>query len=85
VRAKARRAYDAKDYVRCADLLASIASPSAGVAYDHACCLALAGRKDDALAKLQYAIAAGFPDLDHVEKDPDLASLRGDPRWPIKK
>jgi len=85
VHAKARRAYDARRYEQCADLLATIASPDASIAYDHACCLALAGRKDDALAKLRYAIGAGFPDLAHIEQDPDLASLRGDPRWPIKK
>jgi hypothetical protein len=85
VHAKARRAYDARRYGQCADLLASIPSPDANVAYDHACCLALAGRKDDALARLQYAIGAGFQDLAQIEKDPDLASLRGDPRWPIKK
>ena len=42
------------------------------------------GRKDDALARLRYAIGAGFADLAHVETDPDLASLRDDPRWPIK-
>jgi hypothetical protein len=85
VQAKARRAYDAKRYGECADLLASIASPDGGVAYDHACCLALAGRKDAALERLRYALGAGFQDLAHMEKDPDLASLRGDPRWPIKQ
>lgn len=84
VQAKARRAYDARRYGECADLLASIASPDGGVAYDHACCLALAGRKDEALDRLRYALGAGFKDLAHMEKDPDLASLRGDPRWPIK-
>lgn len=85
VRAKARRAHAAKRYGECADLLATLASPDAGAAYDHACCLALAGRKDEALARLRYALAAGFQDLDHLEKDPDLASLRDDPRWPVKK
>ncbi len=85
VRAKARRAYAARRYGECADLLATIPSPDAGAAYDHACCLALAGRKDEALARLQYALAAGFQDLAHLEQDPDLASLLDDPRWPIKK
>ena len=83
--AKARRAYDAKRYGECADLLASIPSPDGGAAYDHACCLALAGRKDEAFERLKYALGAGFQDLAHLEKDPDLASLRSDPRWPIKK
>jgi hypothetical protein len=85
IRAKARRAYADKRYEQCADLLAQIPDPDAASAYDHACCLALAGRKDDALARLRYAIAAGFQDFAHIEADADLASLRDDPRWPVKK
>jgi hypothetical protein len=85
VEAKASRAYDARRYGECADLLATIASPDGGVAYNHACCLALAGRKDEAFARLKYALGAGYQDLAHMEKDPDLASLRSDPRWPIKQ
>jgi len=84
VRARAVRAYDDKRYAECADMLETIAAPDAAVAYDHACCLALAGRKDDALAKLKFAIDAGFQDLPHAQQDEDLASLRDDPRWPIK-
>ena len=85
VAARARRAYGAKRYGECADIFSTIASPDAGIAYDHACCLALAGRKDDALAKLREAIVAGFTDFAHMEADADLASLRGDPRWPMKQ
>jgi hypothetical protein len=85
VHAKARRAYADKQYAQCADLLAQIAAPDAGIAYDHACCLALAGRKDDALARLRAAMDAGFQDLAHLEADPDLVSLHDDPRWPIQK
>ena len=82
--AKARRAYDDKAYDKCAELLAQIEKPDGGVAYDHACCLALAGRKDEAFDRLRFAMANGFRDVDHMEKDPDLASLRDDPRWPVK-
>jgi hypothetical protein len=85
VHARARRAYADKRYDRCAELLGQIADADAGTAYDHACCLALAGRKDDALTRLRYAIAAGFQDLAHLEADPDLASLHGDPRWPVQR
>jgi hypothetical protein len=84
VEAKARRAYADKAYGTCADTFAQIAKPDAGAAYDHACCLALAGRKDEAFEKLRHAIGAGFRDLAHMESDPDLASLHGDPRWPPK-
>jgi hypothetical protein len=84
LRGRAMRAYEAKRYGECADLLATIAAPDAGTAYDHACCLARAGRKDEALAKLKLAIDAGFKDLAHARQDEDLASLRDDPRWPIK-
>jgi len=83
--AKARRAHADKRYERCAELLAQIAEPDGNTAYNHACCLALAGRKDEAFARLQYALGAGFSDLQQLEADDDLVSLRGDPRWPIKK
>lgn len=85
VRGRAMRAYDAKRFAACADLLASIAEPDAGVAYDHACCLARAGRTDEAFERLRFAVAAGFADVAHLEQDEDLASLHGDPRWPVTK
>jgi hypothetical protein len=81
-RAKARRAYDQKRYGECAELFAQIESPDAGTLYDHACCLALSGRKQDALAKLEASLAAGFDDFAQLAADADLASLRDDPRWP---
>jgi putative intracellular protease/amidase len=48
--------------------------------YNAAAQYALAGKKDDAIALLRQAYAAGFPNKDAVAKDPDLASLQGDPR-----
>ena len=83
VEARARRAYANKAYATCAELFAQIAKPDAGAAYDHACCLALAGRKDEAFEKLRLALVAGFQDRAHLDADPDLASLHDDPRWPL--
>ena len=48
--------------------------------YEAAAQYALGGRKDDALASLEKAFALGYPHPDAAEKDPDLASLRADPR-----
>jgi hypothetical protein len=48
--------------------------------YDAAVEYARAGRSEDAVAMLAKAFAAGFSDRDAVEKDPHLASLKGDPR-----
>jgi tetratricopeptide (TPR) repeat protein len=42
---------------------------------------ALAGDTDGALAWLEGAVAAGFQDLDALDGDPDLASLRGSERF----
>jgi putative intracellular protease/amidase len=48
--------------------------------YNAACEFALAGKKDDAFAQLTQAYANGYPDKSAIEKDKELASLKGDPR-----
>lgn len=55
--------------------------PSPTATYNEACALALAGKKDEAFAKLQEAVRRGWANAAHAQKDPDLASLRDDPRW----
>jgi hypothetical protein len=50
-------------------------------AYNLACLEARRGRADAAFADLDRAIAAGFDDGSSLEKDPDLAPLRGKPKW----
>jgi hypothetical protein len=50
-------------------------------AYNLACLDARKGRVDAAFAQLDRSIAAGFDDGSSLEKDPDLAALRGKPRW----
>jgi carboxyl-terminal processing protease len=49
--------------------------------YNLACGYALLGRTDDALSALAHAGEAGFGDWQAVQNDPDLSSLRGDPRF----
>lgn len=53
----------------------------AGVCYNVACLLALEGEKDDAMEHLQRATRVGFARRDWIEHDPDLESLRDDPRF----
>lgn len=49
--------------------------------YNLACAYALVGRKEEAFAALEGAVAAGFSDRNTLEADPDLASLRSEPRF----
>jgi TolB-like protein/Flp pilus assembly protein TadD/tRNA A-37 threonylcarbamoyl transferase component Bud32 len=49
--------------------------------YNVACCHALGGQKDEALALLDKAIRNGFGHREWLENDSDLASLRDDPRF----
>ncbi|MCU0610438.1 MAG: TlpA family protein disulfide reductase [Candidatus Eisenbacteria bacterium] len=74
---------DAKAYDELVRYLAALpgAATDPGVLYDLACYSALAGRSDEAFAHLEGAVEAGWNALDHTQGDPDLASLRGMPRW----
>jgi hypothetical protein len=58
----------------------SVADP--GNVYNAACALARDGAHDDAFAFLAAAATRGWRDADWFRKDPDLAVLRTDPRWP---
>ncbi len=84
--ATASAAYEAKQYGKCAQQWMAMASSDdkamqRKALYNAACCHALDGKVDLALVRLDAAIAAGFRDVELLEKDPDLASLHGDPRW----
>ncbi len=52
-----------------------------GVRYNVACLYALEGALDQALSCLEEVVRAGFGNSAWIEKDPDLASLRGLPRF----
>lgn len=56
-------------------------SPAHYGAYNLACALALAGKRDDALTALEQAVARGWTDGAHLAADADLASLRDTPRF----
>jgi len=49
--------------------------------YNLACAYALSGKKSEALEALERSVEAGFADHGHMEKDPDLQSLRDDSRF----
>jgi serine/threonine protein kinase/Flp pilus assembly protein TadD len=51
------------------------------VLYATACYRALFGDHDAALDSLQQAVDAGFANRSYIEQDPDLRSLREDPRY----
>lgn len=49
--------------------------------YNLACSLTLLKQNTPAVAALRKAIELGYRDFEHMQKDPDLESLRTDPRW----
>ena len=53
----------------------------AGVRYNVACLYAVAGEPERALRELEIALGAGFTNTAWIEKDPDLESVREDPRF----
>jgi tetratricopeptide (TPR) repeat protein len=50
--------------------------------YDLACYEALQGRRDEALAHLEAAVAGNPKSLEYADDDPDFDSIRDDPRFP---
>jgi len=61
--------------------LAAAEGTDAELIYDLACARALAGDTGGALDRLSQAIDAGYHSWAHIEQDPDLVSIRGDPRY----
>ena len=49
--------------------------------YNLACALARQGKKEEAFAALEQAVAAGYNRDQHAREDEDLAPLRADPRF----
>ena len=47
--------------------------------YNLACSFARAGRSDEAIDALSRSILLGYDDIDHMETDPDLESIRTHP------
>lgn len=50
--------------------------------YNLACSYALMGMIDPAFSALQQALKLGYPHPERIRRDPDLKSLRHDPRFP---
>ncbi|MHC4821835.1 MAG: TPR end-of-group domain-containing protein, partial [Planctomycetota bacterium] len=61
--------------------LLGLRSTNAGDWYNYACCLALIGKKKEALQALEQAAEHGYRNADHTSKDPDLETLREDARF----
>ncbi len=81
---EATAALQAKDYAKAAEayraLLATLPEHTESW-YNLACCLALTGKADEALAALGQAADRGWSDVGHTEKDADLESLRARPEF----
>lgn len=71
--------YQQKEFEKAAEAylqhLASMPADS-NTWYNLACCLSLAGRKDDAMKALEEATRRGFTDVEHMKTDTDLDPLR---------
>jgi arylsulfatase A-like enzyme/Tfp pilus assembly protein PilF len=76
----ARRMGDSSTAIRYYERAAHLRPDSWIPPYNLACAQALAGDHEEALARLAEAITRGLADLPLLDNDPDLASLRPDPR-----
>jgi predicted esterase len=77
-------AYEAQDWPRAIELgrkLHELAPREPAHAYNVACCYALSGARDEALAWVKKAAELGFSDAELVRNDPDLKRLHGSPEF----
>jgi len=77
-------AYAQGKYAESAGLYAkaiAAGAKGASVFYNTACSFALAGSKDSAFYYLKQSIESGWNNVNHMQQDTDLATLRADPRW----
>jgi len=77
--AKARSLLQQKKYTEALAVYEQILkqrSDDAIALYNSACCLSLLKRVDEAVTRLRGAVKAGFLDLDHIKRDPDLDPIR---------
>jgi serine/threonine protein kinase/Flp pilus assembly protein TadD len=65
----------------CAEQAVAIDPEDAGVRYNVACLYALEGKVEEAITSLEEAFRHGFGNVEWISHDPDLESLRGDPRF----
>ena len=72
--------YKARQYAEAAALLHELVQVVPGDSrnwYNLACLLSLSGQTDAALQTLETAVDKGYVDIRHMERDEDLAALRG--------
>lgn len=71
-----------EEAIRAHSRAASIdASQRATALYNWACALALQGKKQEALDRLEIAIGEGFNRVETITEDPDLESIREEPAF----
>ncbi len=61
--------------------LVNLEPDNAYIRYNLACSLSNLGKVEDALRELELALELGYDDVSYMQKDPDLARVRKDPRY----
>lgn len=61
--------------------LARLRPADSVVRYNLACSLALGGAREEAIRELRAALENGYDDLEHLEADADLDTLRDEPEY----
>lgn len=81
---QATAAYRQKDFAKSAELFAEAIARGErepDTYYNAACSYALSGQNEKAFEHLRNAIAQGWSNVEHLQKDSDLNSLHADARW----